>query len=1493
MVTWVWFDGPDQATVAGTEVGGDVWGTWLAIDSPFYLTDNITIPKDKILNIEAGVTVVANGSYRILVEGTILAIGTFSSWISFQGNDSIPSKYRWQGFEFNSTASGKFEYCYVNNAWYGGKFNGTKDFIANHSSFNNGNIGIYCDNNSVNNTFYNCDVAYNNLGVILNNSHNNYFISCDITENFYEGFILNESSFNNIYSSAIDWNGYGMFLLGNSSNNSINSSAISYNSYSPDSIGLVFSKWAKYNLFHATIFNSNIIELSWNLNSNTVFRYCTIEDPFYLDNSSIVDFLYCDIFDNFEITDANNITIHGCYLKWGGQLFLNRVNDIEISNAISNSETTAIQIRGNSKNIKVIDCNFSVLYGRRIRAQNQPISPRDIRLTTPVTGIVLDSVSNVEIINVTIIGFDYGMLMFYCNDTRIISSKFYYNYYSGIQVYSSDIIHIEDSQLNDNIGNGIYFYTNSNDIHINSTTISDNRGSGCVVYGPCSQVILENLVVENNNYNGIELYPWLDETIIRNCRINDNSDLGIHTEIDKLQIYDSELSYNSVAGIGSRNGIVRVENSTIMYNSYTLDLGYDYGDYDTTVYLINTSYYSSIYIRDPYSRAYVGWFLDIKVQTPTFNPVPGAEVSLKSNYNPGSNDTSTEYNYQTNSNGKVPRILCWEYLVKQSEEINYNPYRLTASKPGLGANAKNIFISGSSNITITLEKNDLRVSELLTNWPNNQIPVDDKFNVTAVIENLGDNSFNNIWLYYHLTGPETNLSYYKKFDIIPAKTEFSNDWELTNTPPILGKYSVTARIDFADEVYELNEENNELSFDLFIVKRPTAVLEVNRSTAFVNQDITFSAENSVSQKAILEYIFDFGDGVILKERINNIVEHSYQKSGYYTVTLEIVDIDGISSEKAKKIVHIKNYPKPESYPMAMFIITPDKGTVRTTFSFDSSLSTPSEGEFLVNYTWSFGDNTTSGWEDPTHEYNDDGVYTISLMVRDSAGKYSKEYTQILTVINLGPQINLTVNKYQVFTGEQVILNANNTIDPDDTLFEPLTRFIWQFGDNVNYSESPIQYPDGKFDKLTKYVYTRPGEYIISLIVYDDDGASNQTTVTISVLDRDGDKPSDDSNVGLFADNYTLLIGLILLLCLIIPILFLLLVRRRRSKARHGAGDGAYGNEDYLRGLYDQAGGGEDGGRMADRYALGAESRSGIGAGTEPAGTVAGAGVGSGKKKASEKDKAKSKVKSKPRKSRTGSVRPVEVQVELPEEKVVDWKDEESAFNHTLTLGDVEQVSDLDLTSASIIGTDDEPEDEFLTGLPGAGSIEDTYEPLGLGQDQPLEPQETYEAEILPEDESEPDTDVVFELVEDEEELEEFEDEYEEIFEEELEELPEETEAIPRTSSVSEGYEDDEIVFEVEDESEVSKSPRKDDSEKKKKRLIPIPGVGFVTKSELQKAIASETGEMPVDPTMRCKWCNKHISGKFIKLPRKNDAGEKIGTIGPFCSAECAEKFKNN
>ncbi|TVZ57301.1 putative secreted protein (Por secretion system target) [Lutibacter sp. Hel_I_33_5] len=154
-----------QQTYSQTNIpGGVVEGTWTKLNSPYIIQGAILVPDSKILNIEPGVKVEFQGSYKFSIQGQINAIGIVNDSITFTSNNS---SIGWLGIRFENTSATnddsdfsycKFEYGRANSASpldSGGAFfldgyskvNISNSLIENCYAEANGGA-IFCDNGS-------------------------------------------------------------------------------------------------------------------------------------------------------------------------------------------------------------------------------------------------------------------------------------------------------------------------------------------------------------------------------------------------------------------------------------------------------------------------------------------------------------------------------------------------------------------------------------------------------------------------------------------------------------------------------------------------------------------------------------------------------------------------------------------------------------------------------------------------------------------------------------------------------------------------------------------------------------------------------------------------------------------------------------------------------------------------------------------------------------------------------------------------------------------------------------------------------------------------------------------------------------------------------------------------------------------------------------------------------------------------------------------------
>ena len=133
----------------------------------------------------------------------------------------------------------------------------------------------------------------------------------------------------------------------------------------------------------------------------------------------------------------------------------------------------------------------------------------------------------------------------------------------------------------------------------------------------------------------------------------------------------------------------------------------------------------------------------------------------------------------------------------------------------------------------------------------------------------------------------------------------------------------------------------------------------------------------------------------------------------------------------------------------------------------------------AQYSWVFGDGTTSNVVNPTHTYTQSGTYTINVMVTSSAGCSNSQNTSAsITVHNLSKAL-FTAEAIDGTTVSPVYKFLNTSINA--------ATFTWSFGDGAN---STIYSP--------QHSYTDKGEYLVTLHVSSSEGCRDSLTIPVEI-----------------------------------------------------------------------------------------------------------------------------------------------------------------------------------------------------------------------------------------------------------------------------------------------------------------------------------------------------------------------------------------------------------
>ncbi|MEM6264480.1 MAG: PKD domain-containing protein [Bacteroidota bacterium] len=189
--------------------------------------------------------------------------------------------------------------------------------------------------------------------------------------------------------------------------------------------------------------------------------------------------------------------------------------------------------------------------------------------------------------------------------------------------------------------------------------------------------------------------------------------------------------------------------------------------------------------------------------------------------------------------------------------------------------------------------------------------------------------------------------------------------------------------------YTLNVDEGFCSGDttLTIEVKPTPISDylASSSSGCSGLEVTFM-ENTTDAIA---YIWNFGDGTPVSNEPTAV--HVFEDPGSYTVSLTAVGENGCESTTTKEPVVISDAS------FADFAVNP---------GFDVPTPLPNAGfQFQdlsqqgVRWFWDFGDGNSSTEQNPTHEYNQEGTYTVTLVVTDANGCVSQIEKTGVTVIS--------------------------------------------------------------------------------------------------------------------------------------------------------------------------------------------------------------------------------------------------------------------------------------------------------------------------------------------------------------------------------------------------------------------------------------------------------------------------------------------------------------
>ncbi|WP_353308472.1 PKD domain-containing protein [Shimia sp. NS0008-38b] len=236
------------------------------------------------------------------------------------------------------------------------------------------------------------------------------------------------------------------------------------------------------------------------------------------------------------------------------------------------------------------------------------------------------------------------------------------------------------------------------------------------------------------------------------------------------------------------------------------------------------------------------------------------------------------------------------------------------------------------------------------------------------------------------------------------------------------------------------------------------------------------SRSSDADGVILSHQWDFGDGAIGE---GPFAEYAWASPGVYEVALTVIDDSGTqsASQSTSFEVIVNTRPIAEAGP--------DQFVTASEVQFDGTGSRDIDGQ-IASYLWEFGDGRTGQGPQPLHYYALPGSYEVSLTVIDDSGAPQSSHRDTMTVTVNARPIADAGPSLTVAPGEDFVLDAGASLDPDGSVAEHL----WLFEGGLSKEGARVS-----------HTFDAPGLYRIRLQVSDDfvgGGAVDESEVLITV-----------------------------------------------------------------------------------------------------------------------------------------------------------------------------------------------------------------------------------------------------------------------------------------------------------------------------------------------------------------------------------------------------------
>lgn len=267
-----------------------------------------------------------------------------------------------------------------------------------------------------------------------------------------------------------------------------------------------------------------------------------------------------------------------------------------------------------------------------------------------------------------------------------------------------------------------------------------------------------------------------------------------------------------------------------------------------------------------------------------------------------------------------------------------------------------------------------------------------------------------------------------------------------------------------------------------------------------------------SQDFIKRIVVDANDNFV---SVENFIETAGGPVAFASDANGDIYYISIYSGEIRKIVYVGDSNRA---PIAKIIANPTSGSAPLEVGFIGSQSSDPDGD-AISYLWNFGDSVTSNEADPIHVYENDGDFTVTLSVTDTAGNTTTESQHIL-VGNEAPTSVITApTNESVYTANQTISLSAVGFDNEDGIL-PESAYNWKLILHHNVHVHILQELSGSQPTFIAPDHgTDSDVYLeVELTVTDSAGLTHKNSINMRLLGSVASCASDVSHVVLYSDT---------------------------------------------------------------------------------------------------------------------------------------------------------------------------------------------------------------------------------------------------------------------------------------------------------------------------------------------------------------------------------------